>query len=343
MATFTQLVSGNWRVQIRRSGLYRAKTFPTKRQARAWADAIEGQVAEVQARGFHLPKGLTLGEVLRLYREEHDKGGAWGREKRFIIGRLEQRLGEVRAAELTAVHLRDFIDRRQEEGAGGSTIAADLSYLATALEWAREVRRLDLHPELVRESRRGLKYRKALRTRSQERTRRPTADELARLIAYFERPQQKTPIGDLIRFALASGMRLGEICRIEAHDVDPVKRTVVIRQRKHPDPRVKAGNDQEVPLLGDAWTMAQARVAQGFTGRLFPYRSATVSSVFPRACRALGIEDLHFHDLRHEALSRLFERGYQIQQVALVSGHKSWANLRRYTQLRPEDLHRDPP
>lgn len=344
MATFTQLASGNWRVQVRRSGLYRAKTFPSKRQGKAWADTIEGQVAEVQARGYHLPKGLTIGAVLRLYREDTDMGVGWGREKRFIVGRLEQRLGEVHAADLGAVHLQDFISGRLRDGAGGSTIGADLSTLATALEWAREVRRLDLHPERVREARRGLKYRKNLSTRSSERTRRPTTEELDRLIAHFEaNPRQKIPVGILIRFAVASGMRLGEICRIEAADVDPLKRTVVIRRRKHPDPRVKEANDQEVPLLGEAWTIAAARMKEGFTGRLFPYTADTISSIFPRACRKLGIRDLHFHDLRHEGLSRLFEAGYAIPEVALVSGHRSWTNLKRYTQLRPEDLHRHPP
>jgi site-specific recombinase XerD len=56
----------------------------------------------------------------------------------------------------------------------------------------------------------------------------------------------------------------------------------------------------------------------------------------------LGIIDLHFHDLRHEGTSKLFEEGYQIQQVALVTGHKDWRHLRRYTNLKPEDLHKGP-
>ena len=54
---------------------------------------------------------------------------------------------------------------------------------------------------------------------------------------------------------------------------------------------------------------------------------------------ALAIPDLHFHDLRHEGVSRMFEAGYAIQQVAVVSGHKSWNQLKRYTQIKPESLH----
>jgi site-specific recombinase XerD len=68
----------------------------------------------------------------------------------------------------------------------------------------------------------------------------------------------------------------------------------------------------------------------------------TITTIFPRAKNALGIEDLHFHDLRHEGVSRLFEQGYQIHEVALMSGHRDWKMLARYTQLKAKDLHRRP-
>jgi hypothetical protein len=58
-----------------------------------------------------------------------------------------------------------------------------------------------------------------------------------------------------------------------------------------------------------------------------------------RACQVLRIDDLHFHDLRHEGASRLFEAGFRIEHVALVTGHKDWKMLRRYTHVRPEALH----
>ncbi|MCX4029042.1 tyrosine-type recombinase/integrase [Spartinivicinus sp. SM1973] len=73
---------------------------------------------------------------------------------------------------------------------------------------------------------------------------------------------------------------------------------------------------------------------------MFPYNSKSVGAAFTRVVRSLGIHDLRFHDLRHEAASRLFEQGYDIQEVALVTGHKDWNMLRRYTQIKPESLHR---
>jgi integrase len=66
---------------------------------------------------------------------------------------------------------------------------------------------------------------------------------------------------------------------------------------------------------------------------IFPYHSDTISAGFTRTCKVLEIEDLHFHDLRHEAVSRLFELGNSIPHVAAVSGHRSWASLQRYTQI----------
>jgi integrase len=64
-------------------------------------------------------------------------------------------------------------------------------------------------------------------------------------------------------------------------------------------------------------------------GRIFPYNGRSVGTAFRRQCRELKIEDLHFHDLRHEGTSRLFEAGFSIEQVALVTGHKDWKMLRR--------------
>jgi integrase len=99
-----------------------------------------------------------------------------------------------------------------------------------------------------------------------------------------------------------------------------------------------------VPLLAATGYDAEAilREQGHITGdqmRIFPYAPDSISTAFRRACRELEIEDLRFHDLRHEATSRLFEAGFTIEQVALVTGHKDWKNLRRYTNLRPEALH----
>ena len=73
---------------------------------------------------------------------------------------------------------------------------------------------------------------------------------------------------------------------------------------------------------------------------VFGIRADRVSQAFERACKRAGIDGLRFHDLRHEATSRLFEHGLNPMEVATITGHKDLRMLRRYTQLRAEDLAR---
>src|SRR5262249_22564945 len=134
-----------------------------------------------------------------------------------------------------------------------------------------------------------------------------------------------------------TAMRQDEICRIEIDDIDHAARTVVIRDRK--DPREREGNDQTVPLLPDAWAIVRAAIRDRSSGMVFPYRAASVSTAFTRACQALGIETLHFHDLRHGATAELSGLGLDMPRVALMTGHKSWAQLKRYTNIQPADVH----
>jgi integrase len=82
------------------------------------------------------------------------------------------------------------------------------------------------------------------------------------------------------------------------------------------------------------------QVSRQGEGSDFPYNSISVGTAFRRACADADVKDLHFHDLRHEGTSRLFEVGLSIEQVALVTGHKDWKMLRRYTHIRLEELHR---
>jgi integrase len=83
----------------------------------------------------------------------------------------------------------------------------------------------------------------------------------------------------------------------------------------------------------------QGRYSNSREGRIFPYNGRSIGTAFRLKCKDLKIEDLHFHDLRHEGTSRLFEAGFSIEQVALVTGHKDWKMLRRYTHIKPETLH----
>ena len=98
-------------------------------------------------------------------------------------------------------------------------------------------------------------------------------------------------------------------------------------------PLIEAAGYDPVALL-----LEEQRNATPSIDRIFPYNGKSLGAAFRRACRALGIVDLRFHDLRHEATSRLFEAGFDIPEVSLVTGHKDWKMLRRYLNLRPDQL-----
>lgn len=330
----------SWRAHIRRTGHKSISgTFPTKAQAVAWARGIE---AEMDAKRFKDARGLanlTLKALVQRYEEEIGAEHPFGKNKAAVLRMWKNQHGDKTLDDLTDEYLTKFVRDRRKGGAGGVTISIDLTYLAGVLKTAKELWKLPVTLDAVQAARANMSHLK-ISTRSTERTRRPTTAEISDLCNYFDE-RSNLPMRDLVHFAVASAMRLEEITRLRWVDLNETDRTIIIRDRKHP--RQKKGNDQEVPLLGEAFeiVLRQPRPEKPTAEcRIFPIKAATVSTIFPRAAKALKIDNLHFHDFRHEGVSRLFEQGYQIQEVALVSGHRDWKMLARYTQIKAKDLHR---
>jgi integrase len=123
-------------------------------------------------------------------------------------------------------------------------------------------------------------------------------------------------------------------CRLEWTDNDHQTLTGLVRDAKHP--REKIGNHLKFKYTPEGWAIVQAQLKR--SSYVFPYKPSTVSDAFTSASHILGIKDLRFHDLRHEAISRLFELGYDIHEVAQFSLHSSWEDLKRYTHLKPENM-----
>jgi integrase len=236
-----------------------------------------------------------------------------------------------------------FGRKRAAEGAGPVTLSMDIGAIKLVLSHVAAVHGVAVPVEPVDLARIALK-RLGLVGKSNERDRRPTEDELEAVIALFDgNPRQTIPMARIIKFAIATAMRQEEICRITWDDLNARTKMLMIRDRK--DPREKKGNDQRIPLLAVsgydplALIEEQRAIRSNEDDRIFSYNHRSAGAAFTRACQDLKIEDLHFHDLRHEGTSRLFEAGFAIEQVALVTGHKDWKMLRRYTHLRPEALH----
>jgi len=329
--------NGAWVADIRRKGHKSiSKSFATKGKAQAWAREIEGQIDAMQFKDARGLAHITLSQLIDRYTEEIGGIKPFGRNKVDVLRKWKLSHGSMPVSELTEDVLIDYV-RERAKTVSGVTVAVDLAYLGGVLRTARELWRLPVDPSVTASARASLRYM-GLSAKSKERERRPTQSEIDDLVLHFAiRTRQRVPMGDLILFAVETAMRLGEIIRLKWTDINHDHKTITIRDRKHPTE--KEGNDQEVPLLGSAYEIVMRQLQDD--ERIFPITEGTPSSLFPRACKTLGIADLRFHDLRHEGVSRLFEHGYSIEQVALISGHRDWKMLSRYVQLRAKDLHRE--
>jgi integrase len=339
MASFTTR-DGRTRALVRKGGHTRCATFGTRAAAKAWAATIEGQVDELRASGVMRARGIALSDLIDRYILELYPLKTWGRSKSADLARLKKDLGHLSVSTLTSSHFTDHFRKRHKDGAGAVTISSQMGYLVGLLRVARTLWHLDVPLQAAQDARSALASL-GMVGRSGHRDRRVSDAELKQLITYLKKRRGTYPMPDILQFCLASAMRISEVCRLEWQDFDETAKTIVIRDRKYPQD--KHGNDRTVPLLDatgyDAFKIAKRQKHKG-DPRLFPYSSRTVGTYFTRAVAKLGLHDLHLHDLRHEGISRLFAAGYRIEQVALLSGHRDWAILKRYTHVRAADLHR---
>lgn len=336
-----------WRAQIRRAGLPAlSEYFDTKQDAQRWA---RGQEADID-RGRAAVDGLrvTVRDVLDAYDAAFPS--KVNKNRTHARRTLEPWFGGIRLDELGAQAVINFATARAREGAGPSTILNNLSYLRSYLAFGTQVLGAVDAGAMAKAriaSAVSLLAHNGQVAPSNERTRRPSDEEMEILhelfAGYGATRCDGVPMWDMILFAIATTMRLGEIVKLERRVLDVNARTIMIRDRK--DPRRKKGNDEVVPLLKGPFKFRGAVVdpmeillRQPPGPVFFPVRTNTVSTIFGRLV-AGRIDDLHFHDFRHDGISRMFSYGFDIPRVALVSGHKNWKSLARYTQLRPEELH----
>ena len=134
-------------------------------------------------------------------------------------------------------------------------------------------------------------------------------------------------------FAIHSARRQAEITDLLFSDNEEESQTGAVRDLKHPTERDLTRRFKYTP---EAWEIISFQTHGN--DRIFPFEPRSIGSAFRQACKLLDIHDLRFHDLRHEATSRLFEAGYSIIEVQQFTLHDSWGTLSRYTHLRPEQL-----
>jgi integrase len=333
-------VSYTVQIRLKKKGVLvyqEAQTFARKQAAQAWAKRRETELAEPGAIERANRGGHAVKDMIDRYLVEAEKARPLGKTKRQTLLAIKNSyFGEVIDSDISQQVLVDYALWRMSPEGGAikpQTAGNDLAHLGSVLSLARAAWEYEINPQAMPDARLVLK-RLGYNMKSRERDRRPTMDELDMLLEHFFEMQKRRPssinMPKVLAFALFSTRRQEEITRIRWADLDEERQAVKVRDMKNPGQKI--GNDVWCHLPDEAWAILQSMPRE--CDVIFPYNSDSISAAWSRACKFLAIGDLHFHDLRHEGVSRLFEMDWDIPRVSSVSGHRDWNSLRRYTHLR---------
>jgi integrase len=317
-------------VRIKRNGMIvftESQTFDRDAAARAWLKRRERELAEPGALESAVKEDPPLKDAIDRYKRESVRD--IGRTKKQVLRAIEEApLGLMKCSEINSQAIVSFAQSLKVKP---QTVGNYMSHLAAVFAVARPAWGYPLSESHIDDARVVLK-KLGQSARSDSRDRRPTVDEIGRILKHYEemgtRERSEIPMQQIIVFALFSTRRQEEVCRITWEDYQGDR--VMVRDMKHPGQKI--GNDTWCDLPPEARRVVDSM--KPGKGAIFPYNSKSVSASFTRACSFLEIPDLHFHDLRHEGASRLFEMGWNIPHVAAVTGHRSWNSLKRYTHMR---------
>ena len=308
-----------------------AKTFDRRPAAAAWIAKREKELARPGEIERSKAPSVTLSDAIDKYTVESLK--AIGKTKTQVLRSLkEQPIASMSCESIESRHLVELaqalvLDRQPQ------TVGNYMSHLASIFTIARPAWGYRLNAQAMEDAT-AVAKRLGLISKSRERSRRPTLDELEKIMLHFVERQRRrpssAPMNLIVPFAIFSTRRQEEITRIAWADLDETHSRVLVRDMKNPGEKI--GNDVWCDLPEPA--LRVIRMMPRAKDQIFPYTTDAISAAFTRACHFLAIEDLTFHDLRHDGVSRLFEMGLGIPQAAAVSGHRSWSSLKRYTHIR---------
>jgi len=305
-----------------------SKTFTEHKAAVRWMKQREVDLAKPGAL-LSPTSTLTLADAIDRYVREvtHDIGKTKAQVLRSI-GRMK--IAKIQCDQIGSAEIVDMC-RTLSKTMAPQTVGNYLSHLSAVFAIANPAWGIPLDATAMKAAQTVLK-RLGLTSKSLSRDRRPSLAEIRLIVDWFrsrsERVPHCVPMAEIVMFAIFSTRRQEEITRIRWDDLDGDR--ILVRDMKHPGQKI--GNHQWVDLPAEARAIIDRMPRKD--ARIFPYSTDAISAAFTRVCHMLGIEDLRFHDLRHEGVSRLFEMGLNIPHVAAVSGHRSWQSLKRYTHMR---------
>ncbi len=310
----------SWQVQARKTAHSPiSRTFLRKADAECWARQIETDIERAPL-GFDRGKlrSLTLGDLVCRYRDQITPRKRGAQIEKYRIASLQKhKLTSLSLERLTPGQIVAYREERLTV-VGPQTVRHELNLIRHILNVARREWDVPLPVNPVADVQ--------FPSPPQSRERRLEPGELECILACRTRTSWLIP---LVTLAIETGMRRGELLSLRWHDIDLDARLAHIANTKN-------GHSRTIPLTVGAVEIL--RKLPQTDERLFPVTPNAVRLAWERLTKRAGIQDLHFHDLRHEAISRFFERGLSLPEVALISGHRDHRMLLRYTHLRPENL-----
>lgn len=326
--------NGKWQARVRKHGYSPVeKTFLSKQDAEKWARAIERE----QDIGSYVCRSsieqTTLEELIQRYKDEVVPLLRGADSENFRLATISNsQIGKLSLIALTPIRIASFRDQRLKS-VSNSTVLRELQSLSAMLNHAR----MEWGYPLVTNPVQSIRKPKA----NKGRARRLTSEEEQQLMAALESKGRNEQgqylngtrnhwIQPIVQLALETAMRRGELLGLRWEHIDLSKHTAYL-------PMTKNGDSRRVPLSSKAYDIL-CSLPRAIDGRVFPITANALKLAWVRSCERAGLIDLHFHDLRHEATSRLFEKELSIMEVASITGHKTLQMLQRYTHLRPEGL-----
>lgn len=323
-----------YRARVTREGKSTlSSTFKTKAEAIAWASEVHAKIRlnllENPLLNTAISKNTSFGVAAQHYIDKHSIYKKSSKSEIGLISILIRRWGNLSVLEITKARVITFRDEMLAMGRSGSTINHYFNVISKIYQMLSEEWDLAISNPITGLKRIPSKKGRAIRVSKQ-----------VEVLLMDGCKQLNIPLlASIIEFAIQTGMRRGEIIGLTWSDIDIEKRKAYLDKTKN-------GESRQVPL-----TLQAVRLLDGLprvNAKVFPMGFDCLRRQFRRLKRHIRndwhgygdnpFDNLRFHDLRHEALSRLSDAGLNVIELSHISGHRTLGMLKRYTHPSHEAI-----
>jgi integrase len=319
MATISNR-NNKWHVRIRRIGQPTvAKTFLLRTDAEKWARSIEIEIDRGTFINTSYAQKTLFKDLIQQYLKEVTPTLRGAHEDTYRLRKMMRNpIAELNLTELTPNRIANYRDERLKE-IKPNTVIRELAYISSMINHARREWGLGIINPVAQ-------IKKPPQPQGRKRVLNDA--EISRMLHELEKINPF--LKPLCEFALETAMRRGELMSLLWMNISFEKSVAFL-------PLTKNGDSRYVPLSTKAIKILKL-LPRDIEGRVFPLNKGTVSILFLRAARRAKVDDVHFHDLRHMALTKLSVKFTNILELASISGHKELKMLQRYVHIKAEDL-----